>query len=294
MPQVDSGGVSLYYEETGAGHAIVFVHEYAGDVRSWEPQMRYFGRRYRAVSYNARGYPPSDVPESPEAYSQDQASDDIAAVVRGLDLDKPHVVGLSMGGFAALHFGIRYGDLASSIVVAGCGYGAPADMREKFAGEANETADRIEAEGMEIVGGDYSEGPTRVQYQNKDPRGWAEFRQQLQDHSALGSANTMRGVQARRPSLYDLEDQLKGIDVPCLLITGDEDEPCLDANIYMKRMIATSGLVVMPKTGHACNLEEPALFNQTCQEFFNAVEQGRWERRDKRSLSSSILSTDEE
>jgi pimeloyl-ACP methyl ester carboxylesterase len=294
MPYVDSAGVSLYYEATGSGSPIVFVHEFAGDSRSWEPQIRYFSRRYHTVSYNARGYPPSDVPESAEAYSQDQATDDIAVVMRALDLEKAHVVGLSMGGFAALHFGIRYPELARSIVVAGCGYGAPREMRGQFADEANAIADRIIEEGMDTVASDYGAGPTRVQMQNKDPRGWAEFLAQLQEHSSLGSANTMRGIQARRPSLYDLEEQLKGIDVPCLLVTGDEDEPCLDANIYMKRMIPTSGLVIMPRTGHACNLEEPALFNQSCQEFFSAVEQGRWEHRDPRSVSTSILSTDED
>ena len=77
MPYVESNGVHLYYEESGFGDPILFVHEFADDMRSWEMQMNYFSRRYRCIAYNARGYPPSDVPEDPDAYSQQQATDDM-------------------------------------------------------------------------------------------------------------------------------------------------------------------------------------------------------------------------
>ena len=86
-------GVGLYYEETGAGAPIVFVHEFAGDLRSFEPQVRYFSRRYRCIAYNARGYPPSDVPESFERYSQERARDDIRCVLDGLKIEKAQVSG---------------------------------------------------------------------------------------------------------------------------------------------------------------------------------------------------------
>src|SRR5262249_52379539 len=74
-------GVRLYSEETGSGTPVIFVHEFAGDLRSWEPQIRHFGKRYRAVVYNARGFPPSDVPEQVSSYSQARAADDILAVL---------------------------------------------------------------------------------------------------------------------------------------------------------------------------------------------------------------------
>ncbi len=109
MPQLSTDdGVRLYYEETGSGTPIVFVHEFADDCRGYEGQMRYFGRRYRCVAYNARGYPPSDVPEEPARYSQDRARDDIRAVLDALGINKAHVVGISMGGFATVHFGFAY------------------------------------------------------------------------------------------------------------------------------------------------------------------------------------------
>jgi len=292
MPHVTADdGVALYYEETGEGTPIVFVHEFGGDYRHWEPQMRYFARTHRCIAFNARGYPPSDVPEDPEMYSQDRARDDVLAVLDGLGIDKAHINGLSMGGFASLHFGFEYPDRALSLVVAGCGYGAKADVQEQFVRETTEVADRMENETMDVFGKVYSVGPTRVQFQNKDPRGWQEFEDQLREHSSLGSANTMRGVQRRRPSLYDLEDKMRALTVPTLVMNGDEDDPCLDAGLYMKRTIVSSALVLLPRTGHLCNLEEPALYNQICGDFMARVEAGRWQMRDPRSMTTAIIST---
>ena len=282
-------GVKLHYEETGQGAPVIFVHEFAGDCRSWEPQARAFARRNRCITYNARGYPPSDVPEDGAMYSQAWACADIKAVLDHLGIERAHVVGLSMGGFATLHFGLTHPGMALSLVVAGCGYGAEPDRRAKFRAEAAATADLIEAEGMEAFAAIYGAGPTRVQFQNKDPRGWAEFVRMLGEHSATGSALTMRGVQRERPSLWDLEDGLRALDVPTLILTGDEDEPCLLPGVFMKRAIRTAGLVVIPKAGHNVNQEDTAAFNRAVADFHAAVEAGRWEARDPRSVTESIL-----
>lgn len=290
----NSNGVKLHTEETGSGHPILFIHEFAGDHRSWEPQIRYFSRRYRCISYDARGYLPSDVPDDPAEYSQDIAVADAIAVLDHYGIDKAHVVGLSMGGFAALHIGMRHGNCASALVVAGCGYGAPAGKKESFQREIDILADHFERDGTEKAATVYAGGPYRIQHQNKDPRGWAEFRQQFIEHSPGGSANTLRGVQGRRPSLYDLEAELAAVTVPTLLINGDEDEPCLDANLWLKRVMPASGLVILPRTGHASNLEEPDAFNHAAQEFFSTAEQGRWTLRDPRSISDTQIVHEEQ
>jgi pimeloyl-ACP methyl ester carboxylesterase len=284
-----SDGVKLHFEETGQGTPVIFVHEFAGDMRSWEPQVRYFSRQYRCIVYNARGYPPSDVPEDPDRYSQDRATDDIRDVLKHLGIPKAHVVGLSMGGFAALHFGLRHPGMALSLAVCGCGYGAEPAKRAQFQAEATAQAEKVRKMGPQEFADSYAIGPTRVQFQNKDPRGWAEFHQQLAEHSPVGSALTLLGVQRMRPSLYDLTDKMAKLTVPTLIVNGDEDEPCLDPGNLMKRTIPTAGLVVFPKTGHTLNIEEPALFNSTLQSFFHAVEAGKWGPRDPRSVSSSIL-----
>ena len=282
-------GVKLYYEETGSGTPIVFVHEFAGDWRSYEPQIRYFSRRYRCVNFNARGFPPSDVPENFESYSQDRARDDILSVLNALKIEKAHILGVSMGGFATLHFGFAYPERALSLVVAGCGYGAAPGARQQFHDETARTSAQIAEKGMAEVAKSYGAGPTRVQYEVKDPRGYAEFMQQLMEHSTLGSANTMRGVQARRPSLWDLVDQMKTLDVPTLVATGDEDDPCLEPGLLMKRHIKSAALIVLPNTGHALNLEEPDAFNRACDDFFHQVEAGRWPRRHPKAVVGSIL-----
>ena len=280
-------GVRLYYEETGTGFPLLFIHEFAGDYRSWEPQVRYFSRRYRCFAYNARGYPPSDVPTDPAAYSQQRAVDDARAVLDHLGIAQAYVVGLSMGGFCALHLGLQQPARTRALVVAGAGYGAQPERREAFRREAELTARAFESEGAARVAERYAVGPARVQFQNKDPRGWAEFARQLAEHDSRGAALTMRGVQRERPSLYALTDSLRQLQVPTLLIVGDEDEGCLEPALMLKRTIPTAALAILPRTGHTCNLEEPALFNQLVADFLATVEAGRWTPRDPRSLARS-------
>ena len=282
-------GVQLHYEESGEGQTIVFVHEFAGDHRSWEAQMRYFSRRYHCVAYSARGYTPSDIPSKGSMYSQDHARKDLLAILDHLDVEKGHIVGLSMGGFATLHFGIHHPERAHSLVVAGCGYGAEPDRRTQFREETAKAAEMIESSTGDAFAKQYAEGPTRVQFQNKDPRGWADFRDQLAEHSLEGAALTMRGVQRERPSLFDLEAELRQITVPMLVLTGDEDEPCLIPNIYLKRTVPSAALQILPNTGHTINIEEPAAFNAAVSDFLAQVEAGRWPQRDPRTTGTSII-----
>lgn len=269
-------GVRLHYEESGSGTPVVFVHEFAGDWRTWEPQLRHFSRRYRCIAYNARGYPPSDVPADVERYSQKRARDDILGVLDALGIRRAHVVGNSMGGFATLHFGMAYSPRALSLVVAGCGYGAHPSQYAQFQSQARELAQTMLNKGMPHVASTYGHGPGRLPLRDKDPRGFAEFIRHFSEHSALGSANTMLGYQARRPSLYDLTADMARITAPMLIVAGDEDDAVLEPSLLMKRTIPTAGLVVLPKSGHMTNLEDPALFNRLLEDFFHQVESGRW------------------
>jgi pimeloyl-ACP methyl ester carboxylesterase len=267
----------------------VFVHEFAGEAASWTPQVRFFARRYRTIAYNARGYPPSDVPEDPAAYSQMHAVHDIRGVLDHLEIDRAHIVGLSMGGFATLHFGLTYPERALSLVVGGAGYGSRPEERDGFRRDSAEIVERFEREGMHAVADTYSMGPTRVQFLDKDPVGWREFHELLRKGSAKGHALTMRGVQMTRPSVYELTDRMAKLEVPTLVITGDEDEPCLEPALHMKRTIPAAGLVVLPKSGHTINLEEPEAFNRAVLDFVTAVDAGRWTRRNPDSLSTSAI-----
>jgi len=281
-------GVRLYFEETGTGQPVILAHEFAGDLRSYELQMRHFGKRYRTIAFNARGFPPSDVPEHVSSYSQARAADDILAVLDHIGRRQAHIIGLSMGGFATLHFGLRHPQRALSLCIGGCGYGAEPDKRDTFRAEADVIASMIRTEGMSAFAERYAYGPTRVQFENKDPRGHAEFKRMLSEHSPVGSANTQQGVQKERPSLYTLIEDMRRINVPTLIITGDEDWPCLSPGILMKQSIPTAALAVIPNAGHAINIEEPNEYNRIVSDFLAQVESGRWPSRDPRAVSTSI------
>jgi pimeloyl-ACP methyl ester carboxylesterase len=284
-------GAKLHVEEVGEGTPMLFIHEFGGNHLSWEPQLRFFSRRHRCITYAARGYPPSDVPESVEAYSQALAADDAVAVLDSLRIDKAHIVGLSMGGFCTVHFGLRTPERALSLTVAGAGYGCEKEYEDYFRGVSLEVAENFEKQGAKEFSKIYALGASRVQFQNKDLRGWQEFADRLASHSDRGAANTMRGVQARRPSFADLEDGLKQMMVPTLVVVGDEDDHCLQPGIFLKRTIPACGLSVFPKTGHTLNLEEPAAFNALLTEFIAQVEAGRWLPRDPRALPGQIMRT---
>jgi pimeloyl-ACP methyl ester carboxylesterase len=272
--QADINGVSLYYEETGEGYPIIFSHEFAGDHRSWEPQVRFFSRTYRCITLNHRGYPPSSVPEDPAAYSQDHMIEDLAGLARHLGIGQAHWIGCSMGAQGVLMLSMRYPELCRGTVVVGCGSGSI--DHAAFVANAAENARLLRERGAAHLVDNTGSAATRGAYRLKDPRGWAEFRAQLGEHSASGSAFTYLGVQRLRPTVMQLGDELRRLRVPTLLVIGDQDEACVDANVFMRRQCPTAGLVVLPRTGHTVNLEEPDLLNDIVMRFFNSVEHNRW------------------
>ncbi|MBI05280.1 MAG: alpha/beta hydrolase [Pelagibacteraceae bacterium] len=275
MPHLTAAdGIKLYYEDTGDGTPILFIHEFAGDWRSWEPQVSHFSRRRRCIVYSARGYPGSETPENEASYSQDIAREDALAVLDHLGIEKAHIVGLSMGGFATLHFGMVYPHRALSLTICGCGYGSEPNTHEEFQSLSLTVADNFERRGAADFAEEYVTVPGRLTFKQKDPRGWDNFVAKLREHSNTGAALTQRGVQASRPSLWDLEEEIRSIPVPSMIVTGDDDERCLVPGIFMKKLIAGSRLFVIPNTGHVLNLEEPELFNNVLGEFFADVEVG--------------------
>ena len=287
MPLATINGVNLYYQVIGQGYPLVWSHEFAGAYESWDPQVKFFSRRYQVITYNARGYPPSDVPSDLSAYTQERSVEDLYGLLRYLGIGQAYIGGLSMGGNVALNFGFAHPEMAGALIVAGTGSGST--DHERFQREVTETALRMESEGMDAMAEVYARGPSRLQFLRKDPRGWEEFKRGLAAHSALGSAHTFRGVQLRRPTIFELEDNLRSLEVPTLIIVGDEDEPCIDPAVFMKRRIPRSGLVVFPKSGHTINLEEPDLFNRSVLDFLTAVEGDRWARRDTVPEAGTLL-----
>ena len=274
MPTFSANGVEIYYEVTGQGYPLIWSHEFGGSYDSWEAQVKFFSRRYQVITYAARGWPPSDVPEDPTAYTQDIVVNDLYLLMRHLNISEAHIGGLSMGGSVALNFGITHPEMAKSLIVASAGSGST--NRDTFLSTGQSMAARLLSEGMVPVANDYGTTNIRVQLRRKDPMGFETFARLLSEHSATGSALTYQGFVMNRPTVFELEDKLKSLRVPTLIMIGDEDEPCIEPGIFMKRTIPISGLSCFPQSGHAINLEEPDLFNRTVLDFLTAVEAERW------------------
>jgi pimeloyl-ACP methyl ester carboxylesterase len=289
MPYAVSNGVKLYYEEAGRGTPIVFVHEFSGDLRSWEAQVRHFSRRYRCIAFNARGYPPSEVPEAVSKYSWRIAVDDIARLMQRLGVAKAHIVGCSMGAYSTLQFGLTYPRRALSLTAISAGAGTDPASRGQFIKASVAAAKSFLAEGLAPAIAKYRNAPNRVQLDRKDPRAFREFLRRFAEHSPLGHANTLRGVQLKRPALPALRAPLARLKVPLHLVVGDEDETTLAPAFFIKRCCPAARLTVVPATGHAVNVEEPALFNRLTEDFLALVESGRWRPRDPRSLNPSTM-----
>src|SRR6201994_1086560 len=286
MPHaVASDNVRLHFEEVGSGTPILFVHEFAADHTNWEPQMRYFARGHRCIAYSARGYTPSDVPPSAESYTYEQFYTDAIAVLDHLKIAKAHFVGLSMGSYSSLQAALHAPDRLLSMTLAGIGSGSTLENQEPSGRPCRETAEKLDKIGSAEVAKVTREAPGRIPFLVKDPRGHADFYPPLARHDSKGSANTMRGFQGGRPSIYTMADAIRKVATPALIICGDEDDGCVEPSLFLKKHLPASGLSFFPKTGHVLNLEEPALFNEMVERFIALVEAGRWGPRDPRSYA---------
>lgn len=276
---VAADNTQLYYEEAGEGTPILFLHEFAGDYASWEPQIRYFSRGNRCIVYSARGYTPSDIPASAALYTYRHFRDDALAVLDHLGIARAHLVGLSMGAYSAFQVGLHAPERALSLTLAGIGSGSDPEHMEAFRQSNYATADEFERAGSVEAAKIYARAPNRAPFKIKDPRGFQGFLTALERHDPAGSAYTQRGFQAGRPSLYDFEREMQQLQIPTLIMVGDEDEPCIAPSLLLKRHIPACGLSMFPKTGHVINLEEPDLFNQALLRFLTLAEAGRWPGR---------------
>ncbi len=268
-------GTTLYYEDTGKGTPLVFVHEFSGDSRSWEAQVRFFSRRYRCITFNARGYPPSDVPRARTKYSWRIAVDDIADLLRHLRIRKAHIAGCSMGAYSSLQFGLRYPAMALSITSVGAGAGSDPESRAQFLATTESLAALFEARGTMVALKQRGISASSLPQQRKDPRGFAEFRRIHEGHSALGLTNVLRGVQARRPPVYSLGTALGRLRKPLFVICGDEDDSSIGPPLFLKKHCPNARLWICPSTGHTVNTEEPDAFNRNLLDFLTGCDSSR-------------------
>ena len=190
-----------------------------------------------------------------------------------------------MGSYSSLQIGLNAPHRALSMTLAGIGSGSSLENLEAFHKQCRENAEQFEKLGSAEVAKVTREAPGRIPFLVKDPRGHADFYAALARHDSKGSANTMRGFQGGRPSIYTLTDAIRKVPTPALIICGDEDDGCVEPSVFLKKHLPAAGLTFFPKSGHVLNLEEPALFNEMVERFVALVEAGRWPARDPRSMA---------
>jgi len=283
MPKIDRDGVAIHYEEAGFGRPVLFLHEYGGDHQSWRAQMGALARHYRCITMAARGYPPSDTPEDPDLYGQQLSEDDAFALLDHLGCDRAHVVGLSMGAYTGLKLALRAPERIAAVVAASGGSGSGATDRAEFLAEAKGLAGRMLKAGV-VPAEAMWRGPTRIQLFNKDPLAWSAEVERMAARPAHAAAYTLEKVQAGRASLRDCASDLARLETPVLLMAGDEDGACLDINVWLKSVMPSARLAVLPGSGHALNLEEPASFNRLMGDFLVEVDAGHWRPRDPAAM----------
>lgn len=269
-------GTTLYYEEHGSGIPVLFLHEFAGNHRTWAGQVGKLQNGYRCITYSARGYPPSGIPESDAAYGQDIAVSDALAVLDALAVDRAHIVGHSMGAYTALHIGIRVPNRCLSVSALGCGWGSEPDERETARAMCEDIAGMFRRGPIEQAAAKYARFPMRNTFEAKNPLGFAAFEKILGGLSPMGAALTMLNLQRDRPTLWDMEEQLKSFEPPLLVLVGDEDHPCLEGSLFLKRTVATAALQMVPRSGHSLTMEEPDIVNEALAAVFAATAAGSW------------------
>jgi len=277
LPSISStDGTSLYYEETGAGDPVLFIHEFAGNHRTWAAQIDILGKTRRCIAYSARGYWPSDVPLRDDAYGQEIALGDAVAVLDALGIERAHIVGHSMGAYTALHLGLNHPDRCISVAALGCGWGSHPDERETARALCEDIATMFREKPIADSAATYARFPMRHTFEARDPGGFAAFEEILGGLSPEGAALTMLNLQRDRPTLWDLEEKLKNFAPPLLVLVGDEDHPCLDGSLFLKRTVPTAALQIVPRTGHTITMEEPHIVNMALDNLFNAASAGTW------------------
>ena len=251
MATINRDGVNIYYEDHGAGPAILLSHGYSATSRMWEAQVAALKNSYRVITWDMRGHGQSDSPDDPAAYSEAATVDDMAAILKHLGIESAVIGGLSLGGYMSLAFNIAHPGMVRALMLfdTGPGYKNPV-AREGWNETSRKRAETFEAKGLDALG---SSAEVRVS----------------QHRSAQGLAHAARGMLAQFDSR--IIESLDSIKVPTLVLVGEKDQPFLGATDYMAKKIPGATLATIPDAGHASNIDQPVAFNEAVERFLKAL-----------------------
>jgi pimeloyl-ACP methyl ester carboxylesterase len=265
-----SDGTRLWFEAAGAGPALLLAHELCSDARQWKGQVAALSRRFRCLTPNARGYPPSAVPETDDAYLWDRFAGDLGAVLDAAGEARAILMGWSMGAYAALQFARLHPDRVRALVLAGIGSGSPGADTALWRMQMRDLA-AAWLEDPRRAARTMAEGENRQALRRLDPAAFAAWLADLEGHSPEGMARTCANYQGRRPSLQDFAAGFAGLEVPTLIVCGEEDAPCMETSRWLAAALPQARLWEPRGLGHAPNLEAPELFNAEVGRFLSTL-----------------------
>ena len=264
MPDILANGIRIYYEEKGAGPAMIWAHGLAGTWRGWEGVMDFFQDRFRVIAYDARGHGRSEIPAQPEAYSQDIMVQDMRGVMDALDITQAIVGGHSMGANVALNFALQYPERCLGCIPVGIGSGSsdPEWWREYWAGLAG----MAEQQGMNAFLEEMRKVPAWASAFSDSQMG-KQIRETVLANSPKAIAYTVRGIQNKRPSIFELEPELKKLPVTTLVVLSDGDTSVVECSRFMAKHIPRVTLEIIPARSHWTHLEAPERFLAAVDQF---------------------------
>ena len=264
MPSIQVNNTDLHYESFGQGEPLLFIHGLGSSIRDWENQSPYFSERYRVVALDLRGHGKSDKPPGP--YSSELFADDIAKLVRSLDIASAHVVGLSLGGFIACQLAVDHIDLVRTLVVVNSVPDLPRErVRDRFRIRSTLLLRELIVRffGMRALGRFLGKKLFPRADQNELRRTFIERWAENDKQAYLSSLATVSG--------WGLTDQLGSITCPTCLISGENDFfPLALKEAYAERM-PNARLVVIPNSGHFTPMDEPERFNEAVMSFLSKL-----------------------
>jgi pimeloyl-ACP methyl ester carboxylesterase len=265
MPTARVNGVSLFYQDAGQGAPLLFVHAFPVGRGMWAPQMEFFPRHCRAITYDCRGFGRSEAPTAPAAYSQAHSVEDAHRLLTHLGIFPAAVCGLSMGGNIALNLALAHPASVRALILCDTGAGSedPGAFRARCVEYAEATQRGMDGffETMMLwpVFGDFMKGPRET----------ALLREMVLAQPPHGVGLTALYTLAPRPPVYALRERLESLPVPTLVVCGERDEACRESSKFLAGAIPGARLWMVPGASHFVNLDAPALFNETVLAFLH-------------------------
>jgi 3-oxoadipate enol-lactonase len=260
-------GIETYYEIHGKEGApwLVFSHSLACTVRMWDGEIAKHKANYRVLVYDTRGHGQSAAPTGP--YTLEQLADDLHALLKHLKIEKPHYVGLSMGGMIGQTAALKYPGIFRTMTLCDTTSRYPAEAAPMW----QERIRVAESKGMEPL-----VQPTLERWFTEGFR--KNHPEKVKPVAALIEKTPVPGYVgccAAIPKI-NVTSRLKEIRTPTLVICGNDDPatpPAMAREI--QENIPGAKLALIPQAAHLANIEQPEAFNRALADFLSSPASGR-------------------